>query len=187
VPYCIYCGKQVEDAHSFCVWCGRPTAGGPPARAPVSGEIAQPVPAVVPIQPVPAATPLLRPYRPVFAITGIAVALLSSFLPWLSIGFLSVSASVNAWGVAFLPLFTGQATATDFPTGVALLVVVVSALPLLTGRPLSTVASVLLGAVPVSTAALTVKTALQSTPHLSVGFGVSSLHRRAAGRVRERP
>jgi hypothetical protein len=172
MPYCIYCGRQVEDVHSFCVWCGRPTAGEPPVRAPASGDIAQPIPAAAPVQPVPAATPLLRPYRPVVAIAGIAVVLLSSFLPWLSIGFLSVSASISAWDVPFLPLLTGRATATGFPTGVVLLVVVVSALPFLTGRPLPTVASVVLGAVPVLTAALTIKTALRSTPHLGIGFGV---------------
>lgn len=164
MAFCVYCGKNMEDGQAFCVWCGKPsstaTAPAPAQHLPAQALPAEP--AAVPAAP-------LNPYRPVLAIVGIIVVTLSTVLPWVSV----FGASVNAWDVPFFLLLTNEATATEFSTGIVLLVVILGAIPLLTGRPLPVAASVTLGAVAVSTGALAIfRLVSQPTPRPGIGIGV---------------
>lgn len=65
-------------------------------------------------------------------IGGAALALLGSFLPWFSAG----GASVSAWDIQFVGLFTHEASDVRVYTGPVLLLLLLAGLPFLTRRPL---------------------------------------------------
>jgi hypothetical protein len=76
---------------------------------------------------------------------GAALALVGSFLPWLTVG----SASASAWDISIGFLITGGRVAGGLKVGFILLAVVAVALPALTKRPLPDAILPTVGLIPI--------------------------------------
>ena len=100
---------------------------------------------------------------------GGAVVLGASFLPWFSAGVESIS----SWDLPIASLFDKTSTSTAPDSGWLLLVVLASAIPLLTRSPLPRAAIGALGAVPVVVALLALRLYLDfPSPRPDLGVGL---------------
>jgi hypothetical protein len=77
------------------------------------------------------------------AFGGAAAAIVGGFLPWLSVG----SLSVNAWDLGLLAVLRGSGSSAGAKVGVALLLVAVVALPQVTKKNLPAISVAALGGV----------------------------------------
>ena len=103
-----------------------------------------------------------------FAVGGAALALLGSFLPWLTGG----GTSISAWKIPMGVLLDETSTSRNPKIGLLLLLVALVGIPYLTRRPAPRYLSVALGAIATNLAGLTVVYKLKFDPGPGIGIGL---------------